>query len=617
MITSFSIAVYREMRAFEVNQSETECLIGNRYSSEDHGAISKQYTATSDAQATGWIDYFMGFVTLFPYMWPSNSRQKQVIMVLCIGVMIAQRVVNVIVPRQLGRLVEALGKGAIPWREIALFCTFRGLQGQQGVLGSVRAILWIPVSQSLYQRLSCSAFEHVLMLSLDFHLSKKIGEVISALSKGGALNTFLDGFAFQLFPMVFDLGVAAVYLFINFDAFYSIIVIGVIVDALMVYETVHYNGAVSAEISRLQNLVSAFQHSESSVLLSLNTLNAVQNFIFTLGVILVCILSAYQISIGIHKVSDFVTLITYFTQLHAPLAFFGSFYNQVQNNLVDAERMLQIFKKQPEIEDAPNAMELASCHGRITFSHVTFSYDGKRPALEDVSFDIEPGTNTAIVGESGSGKSTILKLLFRFYDVSTGSLSVDGIDVRRLTIKSLRDHIGVVPQDTILFNDTLMYNLLYANPDASDDEVLDACRAASVHHKIMGFPDRYQTIVGERGLKLSGGEKQRIAIARAFLRRPQIMMLDEATASLDSHTETQIKASLNILSRGRTTLTIAHRLSTIREADQIIVMNEGKVIEKGRHNELLSRKGMYAKMWGRQTIAAKGDFNPDRRQGDS
>ncbi|KAH8585421.1 putative ABC heavy metal transporter [Bisporella sp. PMI_857] len=635
-----AVFVYHEQRKLWKEfgtDEERESFASNRDGNSPNYGAAKPPDIQGQARDGGWLAYFDGFRRLFPYIWPSNSREQQLITVFCFVLLILQRIVNVMVPLQLGILFDALGVGSVPYNQIAFYCLYRGLQGQQGVIGSLRAVLWIPISQSLYRRLTYATYSHVLLLSLDFHLSKRIGEVMNALGKGGALNTFLDAFAFQLFPMVFDLAIAAVWLFINFDAFYSIIVVTVMwnyifatiymakyrakarrematrernmeaakTDAIMAYETVHYNGAFRVETSKFHKLVTAFQASEFSVLCSLNYLNAAQNSIFIIGVITVCILSAYQISIGIHTASDFVTLITYFAQLQAPLAFFGSFYNQVQNNLVDAERMLELFNSKPDIEDDPDAKTIPSINGHLTVNNVAFSYGNGRRSLNHISFSMAPGTSTAIVGESGSGKSTILKLLFRFYNPDEGQICIDNIDTRKITIDSLRDKIGVVPQDTVLFNESVMYNLLYARPDASEAEVFEACRAASIHEKILGFPEGYRTIVGERGLKLSGGEKQRVAIARAILKKAQVMLLDEATASLDTHTEKLIQGSLENVTRGRTTITVAHRLSTITQSDQILVLHMGRIVERGTHAELLALGGRYLDMWEKQTETEK------------
>ncbi|KAI1952058.1 hypothetical protein LOY94_001650 [Ophidiomyces ophidiicola] len=549
-------------------------------------------SASTDAQLTNWLDYLVGFGKLFPLIWPSKSLALQIRALLCLVILIAQRVVNVLVPLQLGNVVAALGKGTIPYKELLIYIACRAVQGQQGVLASIRALLWIPIGQETYRQLTGSAFKHVLSLSLQFHLGKRLGEVMSALSKGSALNTFLDSLIFQLFPMVADLGVAAAYFLIQFDPFYSLIILSmggtylfvtiymakyrgrarremmtrdremdaVKTDAIMSYEVVHYNDAVSAELSRFSDRVYFFQKAEFSVLVSLNLLNAVQNFIFTLGVMAVAFLSAYHISIRTEEVAMFVSLLAYLAQLQAPLGFFGSFYTQIQNNLIDAERMLALFDEKPSVVDKPTATDMQSCRGHITFDHVYFSYDQRRKALQDISLDIKPGTSVAIVGESGSGKSTMLRLLFRFYNIDSGNILIDGRSVEDFTIQSLRSHFGVVPQETMLFNDTLMYNLLYANPNATDEDIYAACKAASVHDKIMAFPDGYQTQVGERGLRLSGGEKQRIAIARAILKSPNIILMDEATASLDSETEKTIQASLRKLSIVYLLLSIAMKL---------------------------------------------------------
>ncbi|KAH7048241.1 putative transport protein [Macrophomina phaseolina] len=606
------------------------------YSSVAYGATEPSNVpdvAQKDAQTTGWIDYLVGFGTFWPFIWPSHSFALQCRAYICIFLLILQRIVNILVPVQLGRLVAALGHGHMPWNELLLYTLFRTLQGQQGVIASIRALLWIPIGQAAYRRLTESAFEHVLSLSLEFHLGKRLGEVMSALNKGAAINTFLDALIFQMFPMIADIGVAAAYLLLNFNPMYSLIIIamgGIYLfvtiymakyrgrarrrmvnedremearrtDAIMSYEVVHYNDAVRAELSRFSSRITTFQSAEYSVLVSLNLLNTNQNLVFAAGVMLVICLSAYDVSIGVQKVATFVTLLSYLTQLQAPLAFFGSFYTMIQNNLIDAERMLALFHEQPTVVDSPEATEMVSCRGHIAFRNVSFAYDARKPALQDITFEAKPGTSVAIVGESGSGKSTLLRLLFRFYNPSAGVIAVDGRDVRDTTIQSLRSHFGVVPQETMLFNDSLMYNIRYSKPTATDDEVYAACAAASIHDKILAFPDGYNTQVGERGLRLSGGEKQRIAIARAILKNPDIVLMDEATASLDSETEKTIQASLAKVSEGRTTITIAHRLSTIVNSDEIIVLHQGRIIERGNHAQLLALGGRYKEMWGKQT----------------
>lgn len=384
------------------------------------------------------------------------------------------------------------------------------------------------------------------------------------------------------------------------------------------YETVKYFNAEQYEFKRYRGAVQDYQTAEYKVLISLNVLNVSQNLIFMLGLLVMCFIAAYQVTTGRRKVGDFVALLTYMAQLQNPLNYFATFYRSIQSAMINSERLLELFKEQPSVVDEADAKELPSCQGEIRFNNVQFSYDRRKPALNGMDFRCAPGTTTALVGESGGGKSTAFRLLFRFYNLEDGSIQIDGHDVKSITIDSLRRHIGVVPQDTVLFNETLMYNLKYANPSVTDSQVYDACRAASIHDKILTFPDGYDARVGERGLKLSGGEKQRVAIARAILKDPRIILLDEATAALDSETEDHIQTALDKLSQGRTTLVIAHRLSTITTADQILVLHAGRVAERGTHQELLSLNQRYATMWRKQIraqqVAEKARVLTDRAE---
>lgn len=633
---------------------------GQGYGSTQPGKLkeeAKGWERPNKLPSKSWWEYLRGYSVFFPYLWPAKSLKLQVTVVICFILVLIQRVVNVLVPLQAGAIINTLsGKDGIDqrkvWAQICLYILYRLLQGSNGLVGAIRAILWLPISQYSYREISTASFEHVHGLSLDFHLGKKTGEVLSALSKGSSINTFLEQVTFQVIPMLIDLGVAIGYFLVQWDAYYALVVAIVTCaylyltirlaqwradirrtmvnldrreeavkyilsvprpgnvtdqttrnDSMVSYETVKYFNAETYEFRRYRDAVTDYQGAEYKVYLSLNIMNVSQNLVFTLGLMIACFIAAYQVTTGQRKVGDFVILLTYMAQLQSPLNFFGTFYRSIQSAMINSERMLELFKEQPSVKDGPDAEDLPSCQGEIRFNDVKFAYDPRKPALNGLDFRCAPGTTTAFVGESGGGKSTVFRLLFRFYNLNGGSMQIDGHDANDITIDSLRRHIGVVPQDTVLFNETLMYNLRYANPSATNEHVFEACRAASIHEKILNFPDGYESRVGERGLKLSGGEKQRVAIARTILKNPRIILLDEATAALDSETEQNIQSALDKLSQGRTTLVIAHRLSTITTADQILVLNAGKVAERGTHEELLAMKGRYANMWRKQIRA--------------
>ncbi|KAH6614593.1 P-loop containing nucleoside triphosphate hydrolase protein [Chaetomium sp. MPI-SDFR-AT-0129] len=485
-------------------------------------------------------------------------------------------------------------------------------------------------SSRAYRRLLIRR-EHVHSLSLDFHLGKRTGEVLSALNKGASINQFLEQVTFQVVPMLVDLLVAIIFFYIRFGSLYALFVSiitfyylyltirmgatradqrrdmvnadreeeAVKNDSIMSYETVKYFNAERREFDRYSNAIKKFQDAEAKVTYGINRMNMCQSVVFMCGLLVTLLTCGYQVSRGDRTVGDFVLLVTYLNQLQGPLNYFGTFYRTVQSAMISGERLLELFKIQPTVVDEPGVKPLKECSGHIKWNKVGFSYDKRRTALQDLSFECKPGTTTAFVGESGGGKSTVLRLMFRYYNCREGSIEIDGHDVKAVTIDSVRSFIGVVPQDTILFNETLMYNLKYANPNATDKEVFDACRAAAIHDRIMSFPDGYLTKVGERGLRLSGGEKQRVAIARTILKKPRIIMLDEATSALDGETEQKIQSKLmsGKFGQDRTLMIIAHRLSTITHADQIIVLHAGTMVEKGTHQELLALNGRYTAMW--------------------
>ncbi|KAG6011509.1 hypothetical protein E4U54_008047 [Claviceps lovelessii] len=597
-----------------------------------------------------WWEYVRGYSLFFPYLWPKDSTRLKLQVLLCFILVVIQRMVNFSVPWQIGRVVDHLDQAIqdvrrgepltldnFPLKDFLFLGCLWILQGQTGLLGALRSLLWIPVSQYSYRGLTTAAFNHVHCLSLDFHLSKRTGEVLSALNKGSAINQFLEQVTFQVIPMLFDLFLSIFLFYKMFGPFYAELNLvntcwylymtikmastradqrremtnadreeeAVKNDSISSYETVKYFNAEEFESRRYQDKVGAFQRAEAKVQMGMVMMNICQTLVFNVGRIVATVVCGWQVAVGVRTPGNWFTVVSYLTQLQGPLNFFGTFYRTVQQAMISGERLLELFKIQPTVVDSPEAVPLENFRGHVRWKNVSFAYDRRKPALRNISFDCAPGTTTAFVGESGGGKSTLFRHMFRYYDCDEGSIEFDGKNVKDLTIDSVRRQIGVVPQDTTLFNESLMYNLLYANPSATEEEVYAACRAASIHDRIMSFPDQYNTQVGERGLRLSGGEKQRVAIARTILKDPRVIMLDEATSALDTHTEQEIQDNVWNIGEGRTLLIIAHRLSTITHADQIIVLHAGEIVERGTHDELLDANGRYASMWEKQIRAER------------
>ena len=562
---------------------------------EDHAAF---YRPDKIPRRTWW-EYVRSYSLFFPYLWPKDSRRLKGHVLACFLLVTLVRAVNALVPAQIGRVINKLEDAIksdapltmenFPLLDFFILGVLWILQGQTGLLGAARSMLWIPVSQYSYRGLTTAAFNHVHCLSLDFHLSKRTGEVLSALNKGSAINQFLEQVSFQVVPMLFDLFLSIGLFYYLYGPLYAEINLintcwylymtikmastradqrrlmtnadreeeAVKNDSISSYETVKYFNAETFESNRYQQKVGVFQGAEAKVQMGMVMMNICQTLVFNLGRIIAAMIAGWQVAMGTLNTGQWVTIIAYLTQLQGPLNFFGTFYRTVQQALISGERLLELFKIQPTVVDTPHAIPLKDFHGHVRWKNVSFAYDRRKPALRNINFECAPGTTTAFVGESGGGKSTLFRHMFRYYDCDEGSIEFDGKNVKDLTIDSVRKQIGVVPQDTTLFNESLMYNLRYANEHASDEDIYAACRAASIHDRIMSFPDQYETQVGERGLRLSGGEKQRVAIARTILKNPRIIMLDEATSALDTHTEQEIQDNVWNIGEGRTLLIIA------------------------------------------------------------
>ncbi|KAF9918225.1 Homocysteine S-methyltransferase 1 [Linnemannia zychae] len=669
---------------------------------------------------------------LSPFVWPSNSRKLQIHIILCLALLVIGRIVNAYVPWQIAKVVNLLrqvsdgGEGGTDengnprfiWKEILVFIGLRALQGSIGAVDTLQGLLWIPVGQFNTRELAVKMFEHLLNLSLRFHLNRKTGEMLRVQDRGvSSIVTLLSSLLFNILPCLVDIAVACVLLTRAFDIYFGIIVFITMmcyiyatilmtdwrtryrresnaldnavearaVDSLLNYETIKLFATEEYEVGKYTEAIHAYQKADRKSQYTLGILNTTLNVVIQGGLALGCLLCAKRVAQKEMVVDDFVMYYTYIIQLYGPLNLFGTSYRSLQKNFIDMEKMLDLFQEPVEIQDIPEAKPLIMTGGEVVFENVSFGYSPKNPNLKSVSFRIPHGKKLALVGPSGGGKSTILRLLFRFYDPTQGRILIDGQDIRMVTQSSLRRKIGIVPQDTALFNESIGYNIGYGKIGQDQSQIFDptrptiqrqrsqsgessggefgrrillsgkptkvpgrrrksegtsvsspqqragvnecdedadvegdgeeyeededwtddgriqaAAEAAQIHEIISRFPDGYATRVGERGMRLSGGEKQRVAIARTILKNPPILLLDEATSALDTQTERDIQNSIESISKDRTTLMIAHRLSTIVDADEILVIQKGEIAEQGSHEELMQAGGIYAAMWMQQ-----------------
>ncbi|CAO2647649.1 Nn.00g085710.m01.CDS01 [Neocucurbitaria sp. VM-36] len=583
----------------------------------------------------GWFGYLKGFAVFLPYLFPKDDWKVMGCLVLRLLHMIQERILNLLTPRQLGIITNKLQKqdGVMPWKDIMLWVLFTYINSYAG-LGIIDGLANLVISNSAYRRITLLAYKHVLGLSMDFHTSKDSGEVLKAVEQASSLNSLIEMVLFDICPILLDLVVAMYYVTHLFDAYMAFIILfmgaayvcigwyfttlsqpkrrdyvekqrtesSTVNETVHNWQTVAYFNRLAFEHNRYaSNIISTIRAQYSYYFRSMGG-HAAQDLLTTFGFAGCCIFGMSQIVTGRKPVGNLVTLIMYWHTMTSPLYVLSYSYRHISSSLIDAERLLQLLNTKPTVADQEGAKDIVVHTGEVEFKDVNFHYDERKPIIRGVNLKAGGGQTIAFVGETGGGKSTMLKLLFRFYDVTGGSIMIDGQDLRSVTQSSLRDALGLVPQDPVLFNQTIRQNIRYAKLNATDAEIEDACRAAAIHDDIVGFPDGYNSKVGERGVRLSGGQLQRIAIARVLLKNPKIVLLDEATSAIDSSIEALIQQAFRKLSQGRTTFVIAHRLSTIVEADQILVIEKGQIIERGTHHELLDvLGGKYSELWTKQT----------------
>ncbi|MDA1154301.1 MAG: ABC transporter ATP-binding protein/permease [Proteobacteria bacterium] len=593
-------------------------------------------TNPSNARVQGWSV----IRRVMPYLWPQGQGWVKRRVIGAMLVLLLAKVIAVGTPILYKQAVDALapdgataatvlGLGAVGLTLAYGFARLMNVGFQQ-----LRDVIFTRVGQRALRQLALETFTHIHRLSLRYHITRKTGGLSRVIERGVKGVDFLLRFLlFSMGPLMLELAMISVVLFYLFDVWYLAVVVGTIalyvwftftvtewrvkirkvmndqdtdanqkaIDSLLNFETVKYFGAEKWEADRYDRAMAQYETAAVRTNYSLAFLNFGQSVLITGGLVLVMVMAAVGVERGDLTVGDFVMVNAYMIQITMPLNFLGTVYREIRQALIDMGDMFDLLGQPAEVNDAPHAKPLAVTGGRVTLRDVTFGYDAARGILKGINLDVAPGQTVAIVGSSGSGKSTIGRLLFRFYDVTGGALLIDDQDVRDVTQDSLHGQIGVVPQDTVLFNDTVHYNIAYGRPDAGEADIIAAAKAAKIHDFIISLPDGYQTTVGERGLKLSGGEKQRVGIARTLLKNPPILLLDEATSALDTETEMEIQAELKAMGQGRTVITIAHRLSTIADADLIVVLENGVIVEQGRHDALLAQDGRYAHLWNRQS----------------
>ncbi|HEX4923199.1 MAG TPA: ABC transporter ATP-binding protein/permease [Bdellovibrionales bacterium] len=572
--------------------------------------------------------------TLGFYLWPRGYPGLKMRVAAAVFCLLLAKIVGVYVPFLLKQAVDALSvEAALLAIPLGLILAYGAARFLQQAFGELRDYLFVNVSQHAQRQIALSTFKHLHNLSMRFHLERQTGGLSRVIERGvKGIQFVLSFMLFNIVPTIFEIILVTGILLVQFDLSFAAITFFTIafyigftlivtdwrlkyrvamnkrdteantkaIDSLLNYETVKYFGNEEHEHGRYDQALKGYMAAATQGQASLSLLNVGQATIIAAGLLGVMWLAARGVVHRSLTVGDFVLVNTFLIQLYLPLNFLGFVYRETKQGLVDMDKMFELLQVNAEIEDKPGARALTVTNGEIEFDAVTFGYEPDRVILRDVSFNVPAGKTVALVGPSGSGKSTISRLLFRFYDIQRGAIRIDGQDIRDATQKSVRAAIGIVPQDTVLFNDTIIYNIHYGRVGATEDEVVQAARMAHIHDFVASLPQGYKTTVGERGLKLSGGEKQRVAIARAILKKPRILVFDEATSALDSRTEKEIQRSLNEVARDRTTLVIAHRLSTVVDADQILVLKNGQIVERGRHQELLRLGGEYAAMWEKQ-----------------